>query len=409
MLIKAFIGFVRKIFRIDEEVVSTGNFQYLVYFDSTDNNSVIQVLKWLEFSFIPKEKVLVLFRCYRNARYISNVLSDAGVYHKMFHKFSSLSFGEVKAVFYPFNSNSNPILIKKRAFKHVFIGHGESDKRASINPMIRMYDHIFVSGDESIDRLKKNNIVNDMDIEGGRCIKVGLPYVGENKEISNHQSLYRNDFNSSINVFYAPTWEGVEPLQQYSSLEYSHGERLIEFFLARGDNIYFQPHPSTGQKQKKYLDYLKNIYSRFIDHPNFKTIISGNSSLRNNLKFKRNQRSKILDETVICDVAFCDVSSMVSICLARNMPTVALAKSKLIETNIEEYYNEHPLLKYCLDVLVDTEGLNTWRQRCWNNDFYNAWFQKYSLYMNRMVSLESNDCKEMSNKEYFEWIEEQYF
>ena len=381
--------------------------KYLVYLDSKDVNSITQILKWFEYEFFSRQDTAVAFKRYKKKCCIlEDKLKSNNITFYSISKFSSVTINNVSAVFYPFNTNTNPILIKKRNCKHIFIGHGESDKRASINPMLRMYDHIFVSGDETINRLKDNRIVNQLDIDEHRCIKVGLPYLGENSHFISSAECKEIKFTNSKTVLYAPTWEGVEPSQQYSSLEGYKGKELINTLLNQGDTVYFKPHPSTGQKQKEYLNYLQTIFDLFSNHPKFNMVLDVNTSLWATLKIGKQKKSKIISTLDYSkfDLAFCDISSMISICLVHSIPTVALAKSRLMNNSLSDYCSSHPLLNHCYDVIVDLEGLQGWSDRQWTAEQHRQWFAKYRINIKQMVSLESDECSTMTNQEYFNWL-----
>ena len=58
---------------------------------------------------------------------------------------------------------------------------------------------------------------------------IGLPYIGSNREFFEDEPG-----GARIGAVYAPTWEGGEASQQYSSLEDGYGEGVIEFLLTAG-------------------------------------------------------------------------------------------------------------------------------------------------------------------------------
>ena len=52
----------------------------------------------------------------------------------------------VRVAFYVANVGKNLHFLREPRVKHVFIGHGESDKVASVNPFTKVYDEIWVAG-----------------------------------------------------------------------------------------------------------------------------------------------------------------------------------------------------------------------------------------------------------------------
>ena len=173
----------------------TRHYQYAVYFDNEDPGAFRQIEKWFKYGFLSKDDCLIIFQSYRKHRkHLFSYLSDNGYSFVTVVDFDEFNFTYIDCVFYPFNSITNPYLIYHRSAKHVFIGHGDSEKYASINPMLKMYDHILVSGDRAEARLIKAGIVNQMDL-GSKVLKIGMPY------------LPPATATKTPAVLYAPTWE----------------------------------------------------------------------------------------------------------------------------------------------------------------------------------------------------------
>ncbi|GAB2649720.1 hypothetical protein [Vibrio panuliri] len=234
----------------------TRSFRYAIYLDSKDVNTLVHVMKWFESGFFSKSETVVILRGYvRGFFSFERFFDENSIQFVAYNKYSSISISDFDFIFYPFNTNTNQIIMKNRNVIHVFIGHGESDKLASVNPMIRMYDHVFVSGDVSIERLTRNKLVTEYDVINGKCVKIGVPYIscntaGESLTTANVQG-----------VLYAPTWEGADINQAYSSLLIATD--LIENMLSRGLTVYFQPHPSTGIRTPAYKEKIDSILSQF--------------------------------------------------------------------------------------------------------------------------------------------------
>jgi hypothetical protein len=235
---------------------SFSNFKYALYFDNEDPGAVLQIDKWFSQNFFKKDETLVLFRIYsssvlKHIDFLEN--NNYNFYGFRVLKHFDLNKSNIKFIFYAFNSFTNPVLIKNQKIKHIWIAHGESDKLASVNPMIRMYDYIFVAGDIAQKRLLESHIINRYDIESQRVLKIGLPYLEKKSNEKKSNEIKR--------VLYAPTWEGVELEQQYSSLKNDFGLNVLKFFQRKYLNIQidFKPHPSTSIKDKNYSDKVKRI------------------------------------------------------------------------------------------------------------------------------------------------------
>ena len=248
-------------------------FKYAIYFDNEDPAAILQVDKWFSQGFFTKNNTLVLFRIYSSSvkKHI-NFLENNNYHFYAYRvlKNLDLSKSNIKFMFYPFNSFTNPVLIKNRSIKHIWIAHGESDKLASVNPMIRMYDFIFAAGDISIERFLHYKIINSLDIEK-KVIKVGIPYLNA----PNLKLPQRNN----MKILYAPTWEGVEINQQYSSLEDNFGLNIINKLntIYPKTSLYYMPHPSTGIKISSYIEDTKNIILKNKYQKDFHLIQNKNS------------------------------------------------------------------------------------------------------------------------------------
>lgn len=287
----------------------TKTFKYAIYIDNEDEAFVLQLEKWFLNDFFKKEEVLIVIRNYKLIKNsIIEYLETQGYnfyIYRIIRNFD-ISIFEIKYIFYIFNSFTNPVVIKDRTFKHIWIGHGESDKLASVNPMIKMYDYIFVAGDIAIKRLLAFNIINRCDIDSGKVIKIGLPYLKPVK--------VKKKSNKIKKILYAPTWEGIEKEQQYSSLNNNFGLKIINDFLINyNDNdieLYFQPHPSTGIKDSTYITYINNFIEKFQKYKDFYVLVSENSFVFGKIKTDRILNST--NEYSEFDFVFTDNSSIIA-------------------------------------------------------------------------------------------------
>lgn len=293
----------------------TSKYKYALYLDSKDINSIQILEKWFRYGFFDKQQAVVIFRYYPKTIFtFPKELAKKDFNFIGYNKFYSVILGKIPAVFYPFNTNTNPILIKQRQTKHIFIGHGESDKEASINPMIRMYDLIFSSGYTSTQRYIEHSIINKIDI-GKRAFEIGMPYIDD---FFQSKSIQKNN-NIAI---YCPTWEGANENQQYSSLNYFKATIIIKTALQNFNDLFFMPHPSTGTKDKAYLKDLTSIIKLFSQHPNF--IFIANSEIQKNIAEKHGIPYLTPKKLNWHEISTCitDISSMIS--------TAAYFKCKII-------------------------------------------------------------------------------
>ena len=58
----------------------------------------------------------------------------------------NFSVPSARVALYPANTGKNLHMIRNRGVAHVFVGHGDSDKAASSNPFVRVYNQEWVAG-----------------------------------------------------------------------------------------------------------------------------------------------------------------------------------------------------------------------------------------------------------------------
>lgn len=141
----------------------------------------------------------------------------------------------LRVAFFLGNSAKNIDLQRYPNLRHVFLGHGDSDKSPSANPMARVYDQIWVAGQAAIDRYAAAGV----DLPAERFVIVGRPQV---------EGLRRGPLGQQPpTVLYAPTFEGYLDETNYTSLE-TMGPEIVRRLLEHRPavRICFRPHPSTG-------------------------------------------------------------------------------------------------------------------------------------------------------------------
>lgn len=365
----------------------TSRYKYALYLDSKDINSIQILEKWFKYGFFDKRQAVIIFRYYPKTVFRFPIeLSARGFDYIGYNKFFSISLGKLPAVFYPFNTNTNPVLIKQRQARHVFIGHGESDKEASINPMIRMYDLIFSSGPSSTQRYIDHSIINKEDI-GKRAFEIGMPYIDDqfkNKHTKKNDKM----------AIYCPTWEGANNNQQYSSLNYSTAKIIIETALQYFNELYFMPHPSTGIKDKAYLKDLTAILKHFSKHPNF--IFIANSETQKDIAKKNGVGYQVQEELDWHRISTCitDISSMISIASYFKCKIICMKKDTNEAENLYKYIDSHiyinnndeieihlaQALKGKKETQLNICSINTDKKVFTsNNEFFNYLLEKYIM------------------------------
>jgi hypothetical protein len=152
-----------------------------------------------------------------------------------------LDIPTVRVALYPANTGKNIHFLRLPGMAHIFIGHGDSDKIASINPFCKVYDEVWVAGPAGRERFARALIgVDDADV-----FEVGRPQLAP---------IERGPRSSSgpITVLYAPTWEGWTDDPLNTSL-ITMGRTIVAAILGHpyAVRLIYKPHPLTGTRSVK--------------------------------------------------------------------------------------------------------------------------------------------------------------
>lgn len=162
-----------------------------------------------------------------------------------------LDLSPVRISLYPSNTGNNIHLLRLPNVMSGFIGHGDSDKSASNNPFSRAYDELWVAGEAGADRYRKS----DIGIHDDQYRFVGRPQVHPITGVP------RLGDETIPTILYAPTWEGVNLAQEYSSVS-AVGISIVTALLAADPpvRVIYKPHPFTGQRDAKY----RGVHARIV-------------------------------------------------------------------------------------------------------------------------------------------------
>lgn len=204
----------------------------------------------------------------------------------------------LKAIYYPSNTGNLIHTLKFNCYKHIFLGHGDSDKSASAHKFFRVYDEIWVAGQAHIDRFKNA----DFDTAHMKYVKIGRPTLAP---ILRETTQDWDKRFSKPRVLYLPTWEGVSESSNYSSVRMS-SLLISEISKKFGLSITAKLHPLTGDRE----GMLKNIAADISpiltqDQKSFRII---------------DKSTAVLDLLIDHNIFICDISAVVSECIAANSP-----------------------------------------------------------------------------------------
>ncbi|WP_354642679.1 hypothetical protein [Kitasatospora camelliae] len=163
----------------------------------------------------------------------------------------NMDMSSVRVALYPANVGKNIHFLRIPGVVHVFIGHGDSDKLASVNPFSKVYDEVWVAGRAGRDRYALAGVgVRDEEI-----VEVGRPQLDE--------LAARPTARTGLipTVLYAPTWEGWTEDPGNTSLLLA-GENIVKKLLGGGEpvRLLYKPHPFTGLRDPK----AKKVHERIV-------------------------------------------------------------------------------------------------------------------------------------------------
>lgn len=210
----------------------------VVLYFSGSKDSAYQVNMWLETMAQVEGRPLILLRERVIVPQLNTtslpVLCVPGGVHLM-----NLDLSSVRVALYAANVGKNIHLLRVPTMKHVFIGHGDSDKIASVNPYSKAYDEVWTAGRAGRDRYALADVgVRDEDI-----VEVGRPQLAPIRPWSGAPK------NPIPTVLYAPTWEGWDDNPGNTSLLLA-GENIVRRLLnaEKPVRLLYKPHPFTGTR-----------------------------------------------------------------------------------------------------------------------------------------------------------------
>lgn len=192
--------------------------QWMPVFEALDRDLLLVLRELIHLDSLPDTRHPVLF-C-RTHRDVEDALA-----------------ADPKVALYVGTAGRNIHLLRYGRLRHVFLNHGDSDKVSSANPVVKVYDELYVAGELAIERYEAAGI----EVPRERFSLVGRPQLDAVR--TGRQRIG----DGPTTLLYAPTWEGYFDAADYSSLE-RMGVALVRALLAvRPDlRIVFKPHPLSG-------------------------------------------------------------------------------------------------------------------------------------------------------------------
>lgn len=205
-------------------------------FAAVSRDFMYQVNMWIETLEQLDLRPVIILRERASFRYLSRTWIPVVCVPKA-DDLAELELSGVRVVLYPGNAGKNVHMLRVAEAKHVFIGHGDSDKLASSNRVSKVYDEIWVAGRAGRDRYQRvRHAISDSAI-----VEVGRPQLSPIRLHAEHVP------GPLPVVLYAPTWEGWSDDDCHTSL-IPMGVPLIEKLLTENVRIVYKPHPLTGKR-----------------------------------------------------------------------------------------------------------------------------------------------------------------
>lgn len=207
----------------------------VLYFSGT-KESTYQINMWLETLEELDERPLLIVREQHTLPGLASTTVPVACVPSAVH-LMNMDLSSVRVALYPANVGKNIHLLRVPTMKHVFIGHGDSDKVASINPYAKVYDEVWTAGRAGRDRYA----LADVGVRDDAIVEVGRPQLAPIRPAEAPAA------DRIPTILYAPTWEGWTDDPGNTSLMLA-GENIVRRLLAADPpvRVLYKPHPFTG-------------------------------------------------------------------------------------------------------------------------------------------------------------------
>lgn len=363
---KVLVRYLQKNNSYDDKIIpkKTLDPSFIIHIGSTINAGGIMHLEyWLDSFIASGHQFLIVTRQIetyhlitkkypkQNTSLVTNPAQIDTIYNK---------FKKIKAVFYPANTANNIHFLRTCGKKHIFIGHGDSDKSSSMNRLFKVYDEVFVSGQAHIDRFQHA----DFNTESIKFKVIGRPTT----------EIYKDNEPYTANkIIYIPTWEGFVSEQSYSSINLAE-KIIIELRKITDLPIEIKLHPLTGLvngDNKKIEQSIKNLKLANIK------IHKKDSQLKTLLKHNA--------------VYICDISATITECLPTHSPIITYTPPITTKTHSSNYKPE--LFTY---TYKDVKELASAVSQALNNDYKkDSRILALDYFINKKATLENSFYKNL--------------
>lgn len=361
-----------------------GSNLYYIYIDTKIQGAIEQLLNYFQSNIFNAHACIAIYAKYykENYKVISELFEKYSIRYKFIKKYSDISFNNGKVVFYLFNAQSNCRMVAFRNVSHVFITHGESNKKSSVKPIVRIYDHVVTSGQVGIDRYLKAGIFNKFDVENNRVIRLGNTFVGQNN--------YTYDVNSRT-LLYAPTWEGGVPDENFSSIVENIDKLLVKTVQEQSiKKLVIQTHPNLGHRDDNYRTVLDKFLTKLIKQGVKTFFVKDTISVSDKLRALYAGFKYVLpSKKISISHAIVDISAMEVQLLVKRVPTTVLAK----RSTYKELIIPNRMSLYYSNTIVNLD-----------DDSKSVGFFNPEIILPYIESYQEDHLKNLSFKKRVEWL-----
>ena len=140
---------------------------------------------------------------------------------------------------------------------HVHVNHGESDKLSMVSNQAKAYDRVFVAGQAAVDRHHKALL----DFDDRKLVRVGRPQLDV-------QRISELSSSTARTVMYAPTWEGENESNNYTSVD-RFGPKIVETILGfENTRLVYKPHPRVETSKDSDVLAANGLIHELINRAN---------------------------------------------------------------------------------------------------------------------------------------------
>lgn len=302
--------------------------QFIIFLDNKFPDFFSQVDYLFSSGFLSKSNVTVVAKYYfSSAKSLVSAQNRIGFRLSFFSTLASIpSVPAGAVVLYPYNGQSNSRMMLNRDCVHVFVGHGDSNKKASVNPLLRTYDNILVTGDLARQRLLDQLILGQSDIP--KMVSLGTTLI------DTHQSArfrYADGLAGGALV-YLPTWEGGIDSENYCSIGEPNTTELLKRLAAKlGTKVVtIDIHPNLGTRRPAYINKLADMIKALVAVGLSVQIVKSDTKTISVAKLQAllsTGEVSIAPEVIDGCYAVADVSAVESVLAAAGLPSVVAWKT----------------------------------------------------------------------------------